>query len=191
MKKLVYNLPSIIFNVAEIVLIFLIGKVLVIPIELTICIIIIFSIVRMYLKNAKHYKDWYKCFIWSALVFTSLLVIVKADIFIAIIMTVFAAIVLSGKGDIKDCFMWPGKGKKTKYIDIEEFIKHNYDKNLKLTEFEQILQQKDSIAYQLYVYKFIDGKSFSEMEELVELDNRRITDKLNEVALSIRIFCNI
>jgi hypothetical protein len=75
----------------------------------------------MRLGGAMHYKDWYRCLIWSTLVFLSLFIVAHAGTILSIIMTIFCAYILTGKGNINDTFLW--KGKDTKYEDIVEFIK--------------------------------------------------------------------
>lgn len=189
MKKILYILPSMIFNFLEAVLVFLGGIAIKVPIPIIILIVLVFSIVRMCTRSAKHYKSWVKCMIWSTIVILSLLVVTKVDLLIAIAMTVFSAIVLSGKGDIKDCFMWAKK--ESKFSDIDKYIKENSENNDLLMEVENRLEEKDYNAYILYKYRFKENKTFTEMSNLTNMDSRRIADKLNEVALSIRTFCNI
>ncbi len=189
MNKILYNLPSVIFNLLEAVVVFWGGIKINVSISIIILIVLIFSTVRMLTKSAKHYKSMCKCMIWSTIVILSLLVVTKVDLMIAIAMTVFSAIVLSGKGDIKDCFMWANK--ESKFSDIDKYIKENSENNDLLVEFENRLEEKDLNAYILYKYRFKENKSFTQMSKLTNMDSRRITDKLNEVALSIRTFCNI
>lgn len=75
MKKILLYLPSVIFNVAEVSIIALIGTLLDLPINEMIVIFLLFAIMRMSLGGAMHYKDWYKCMVWSTLVFLSLFVL--------------------------------------------------------------------------------------------------------------------
>ena len=189
MNKILYNLPSAMFNFLEAAAVFFIGIEIKIPVPVMILIVLIFAIVRMCTKSAKHYKAWYKCMIWSTILMISLLIVTKVDLIIAIIMAVFAAIILSGKGDIKDCFMWANK--ESKFSDIDRYLEENSEDNNRLLDYEDKLKSKDINAYILYQYRFKEKKTFTEMAILTNMDSRRITDKLNEVALSIRTFCDI
>jgi len=187
MKKYLYNLPSIIFNVVETIIIFLVGIAIKLDIKNIIIILVVFSITRMTIGSAKHYKDWKKCLLWTTIIFTSIFLVAKVGIVISIVITIFTAIVLSGKGDIKDIYLWK---KQSKYSDIEKYINSNTQSE-RLVKFEEQLKEKDDIAYTIYHNKFNEKRTFSEMEEELNMDSRRIADKLNEIALSIRVFCNI
>ena len=80
MKKIYYYLPSIIFNVAETLVIILIGVLLKLDIKIITLITILFATTRMSLGEAMHYKDWYRCLVWSTLVFLSLLTCILCTI---------------------------------------------------------------------------------------------------------------
>lgn len=84
--------------------------------------------------------------------------------------------------------MW--KGKDSKYKDIEEYIKYNSMSN-ELIEFEKKLKEQDNLLFLIYKYKFKEGMTFTEMSEKLSLDNPRIVEKLDKIALSIRIYCGI
>lgn len=189
MKKIMYYLPSIIFNVAELSIIALIGMLLELSIKEMLIIFCLFVIIRMSLGDAMHYKDWYKCMIWSTLVFLSLFVLAKSGIILSIIMTVFCAYILTGKGNINDTFLW--KGKDTKYEDIVEFIKYNaYDD--KLLEFESKIKEQDKFTFLIYKYRFKENKTFSEICDLLDInDNAKIVKELDKLAFSLRIYCGI
>lgn len=188
MEKPKVNFPSIIFNIAEFLVIFLIGILLRLKLEIIILIVITFSILKMSLRKSIHYKSPYKCFIWSALMFLMLFEVAKAGIMISLIMTVFCAYVMTTKADLNDIFMW--KGKSTKYDDIDNFIKyHPMDDNL--INFENKLKAKDNLSYLIYKYRFIDKLTFSEISEKLDLDNPRIAEKLDNIAFSLRLYCGI
>ena len=201
MKSISKNLPSIIFNVIECLMIFLIGISLNLKVEIIIIIFLIFAILRMKLGKALHYKKWYECFIWSTAIFLSLFSVAKINLEVSIIITMFSAYVLTknadidyketeinSKGDVNDIFMW--KGKSTKYDDIDNFIKyHSMDDNL--INFENKLKAKDNLSYLIYKYRFIDKLTFSEISEKLDLDNPRIAEKLDNIAFSLRLYCGI
>ena len=77
------------------------------------------------------------------------------------------------------------------YYDIEEYIKYNTT-NSKLINFEYNLKRKDDLLYLIYKYRFIDSLSFSQIsEKLNGMENARIVEKLDQIALAIRISCGI
>ena len=188
MEKLKYYLPSIIFNLAEISVIILAGKLLGLKLEIMLIILSLFCIIRISLGGAMHYKSPYKCAVWSLLVFLSLFVLTNVGWLVSVIMAIFCAFVLTTKGDIKDGLMW--KGKETKYADIEEYIKYN-SMETKLIEYENKLKDKDNLTYLIYKYRFKDKMTFAEISERLDLENPRIVEKLEQIAFSFRIFFGI
>ena len=188
MKKIMFKLPSIIFNLAEVGVILLAGKLLQLKLEVMLMIMCIFVMIRITIGGAMHYKSPYKCAIWSLLVFLSLFVLTNVGLGVSIIMAIFCAFVLTTKGNIDDAFMW--KGKATKYSDIEEFIKYN-SMETKLIEYENKLKEKDNLTYLIYKYRFKDKMTFAEISERLDLENPRIVEKLEQIAFSFRIFFGI
>ena len=188
MEKLKYYLPSIIFNVAEISVILLAGKLLGLKLEEMLLILVVFVMIRMTAGKAMHYKSPYKCAIWSLLVFLSLFVLTDVGLGVSIIMAIFCAFVLTTKGDINDGLMW--KGKETKYADIDEYIKYN-SMETKLIEYEEKLKKQDNLTYLIYKYRFRDKMTFSQMDERLDLGNPRIAEKLDQIAFSFRIYFGI
>lgn len=188
MKKIKYYLPSIIFNTAEVLVIFLAGKLLGLKIEVMLVIFGLFVTVRISLGGAMHYKSPYKCAVWSLLIFLSLFVLTNVGFGVSIIMAIFCAFVLTTKGDLRDGLQW--KGKNTKYNDIEEYIKYN-SMETKLIEYEEKLRNQDNLTYLIYKYRFKDKLTFAEMSERLDLENPRIVEKLEQIAFSFRIFFGI
>ena len=188
MGKMKYYLPSIIFNLAEISIIFLAGKMMGIKLEIMLLIFTIFVMIRISLGGAMHYKSPYKCAIWSLLVFLSLFVLTNVGFGVSIIMAIFCAFILTTNGDINDAFMW--KGKDTKYSDIEEYIKYN-SMQTKLIEYEEKLKNQDNLTFLIYKYRFKDKMTFAQISERLDLENPRIVEKLNQIAFSFRIFFGI
>ena len=187
-NKILLYLPSVIFNVVEVGVIALIGMLLDLPIKEMAIIFILFAIMRMSLGGAMHYKDWYKCMIWSALVFLSLFVLAKANLFICILMTIFCAFILTGKGNIRDVFMW--KGRNTKYADIDDFIKyHSLDD--KLLQFESKIKEQDNLDYLIYKYRFKEYLTFEEISEKLDISTPRVSEKIEKIAFAIRLYCGI
>ena len=188
MDKLKYYLPSIIFNLAEVLVIFLAGKMMGLKLEIMLIILVIFAMIRISIGGALHYKSPYKCAVWSLLMFLSLFVLTNVGLGVSIIMAIFCAFILTTKGNINDAFMW--KGKETKYADIEEYIKYN-SMQTKLIEYEEKLKNKDNLTYLIYKYRFKDKMTFSQMSERLDLENPRIVEKLEQIAFSFRIYFGI
>ena len=188
MEKLKYYLPSIIFNFAEILVIFLAGKILGLKLEIILAIFGIFVMIRISLGGALHYKSPYKCAIWSLLMFLSLFGLTNAGFGVSLVMAIFCAFILTTRGDYKDGLMW--KGKDTKYADIEEYIKYN-SMETKLIEYEEKLRNQDNLTYLIYKYRFKDKMTFSQISERLDLENPRIVEKLEQIAFSFRIYFGI
>lgn len=188
LNKLWLKMPSIIFTIAETGVIVLTGKLLHIEYYQIGLIMLAFSIIRIKVPKPMHYKKWYHCLVWTTLVFLSLFTVLKIDLKLSIVMSLFMAIILSSKGNIEDAFMW--KGKNTNYADIEEFIKYNeYD--TRLIEFENKLKEQTGIEYLLYKYRFKQGLSYSQISEKLDIETPRIAEKLEKIAFAIRIYCRI
>lgn len=182
-------LKALIFNVAETILIILIGKLLNLPINFIIIVILTFCISRGFLGKALHFKTWYRCLVYSCLILLSLFLIVKIDLKISILFTIFSAFIMTGKCNIQDIYLWK-PANQSNYKDIEEYIKYNEFSN-DLLDFEEALKRRDNLLYLIYKYKFKDKMTFSEMSEKLEMENPRIAEKLNQIALAIRIHCGI
>lgn len=187
-KKILTFIRILIFNLVETFIIFLLGELLKVPISTRIMFMVLFFIVRMIAGSPKHYKKAYMCAIWSSLVFLSLYLLSNLDLPVIILLTVFTALITTGKADINDMFMW--KGKNTKYSDIEEYIKYN-SMETKLIEYEEKLKDKDNLTYLIYKYRFKDKMTFAEISERLDLENPRIVEKLEQIAFSFRIFFGI
>lgn len=181
---------SLIFNIAETVLIFLVGRLLNLPTNFIVMIMLTFCITRGCLGKTLHFKTWYRCLVWSCLILLSLFMILKIDLKISILFTIFSAFIMTGKSNIQDMYLWKPKS-ESKYSDIEEYIKYNIT-NSKLIEFEENLKKTDDLLYVIYKYRFKDGLSFSQIsEKLNGMENVRIVEKLDQIALAIRIHCGI
>ena len=188
MEKIKYYLPSIIFNCAEVLVIFLAGKLLGLKLDMMLVIFGTFVTIRISLGGALHYKSPYKCAIWSLLMFLSLFVLTNVGFGVSIIMAIFCAVVLTSKGNIHDGLMW--KGKETKYSDIDEYIKYN-SMETKVIEYEEKLKSQDNLTYLIYKYRFKDKMTFSQIGERLDLENPRIAEKLDQIAFSFRIYFGI
>lgn len=176
------------FNIIETVIIFFLGNIFNVDMNIRIMFMVTFFLTRMIIGKPKHYNKAYRCALWSFLVFTSLYSLSSLDLIAIIFLTIFTGFVSTGRADTKEMFMW--KGKNSKYKDIEEYIKYNSMSN-ELIEFEKKLKEQDNLLFLIYKYKFKEGMTFTEMSEKLSLDNPRIVEKLDKIALSIRIYCGI
>lgn len=179
---------SLVFNILETILIFMIGRILEVPSGTIIIIMLIFFVLRLVYGNPKHYNKWYRCCIWSCLVFTSLYLLSNIDLLAIILFTAFTALITSGKADISDIYLW--KGNASKYEDVAEFIKYNRGTPI-LNEFEESLEKQDKLKYMIYKYRFLEGLSFSEISDRLDIPSQRIIEELNAIALSARMYCKI
>ena len=190
MDKIKKLLPTLIFNIAETMLIFLSGILLKLPIENILMVMLTFMISRGCFGKALHFKTWYRCLVWSLLILLSLFVLLKVDFIISMLFTIFSAFIMTGKSNVKDMYLWSGKNNPSKYQDIIDFIKYN-EFDDKLIEFENKIKAKDSVEYLLYKYRFKEGKTFAEISELLDMDSPRITQQLDKIAFAIRLYCGI
>lgn len=181
---------SLIFNIIETLIIFFCGRLLGISTNFIILVMVEFFFVRMLCGNAKHYNKWYRCMVWSLLVFLSLYSLSDLHIMIIIILTAFTAYITSGRADIGDMYMWKKNDEPSKYQDIINFIKyHPLDDSI--YEFEQKLKREDNILYLVYKYRFIENLSFREIGDKLDLSSPRISEMLDKIAFAMRINCNI
>lgn len=188
MEKVKNIVSTIIFNIAETALIFLVGMLLQLEIRDIVLVMLCFMVSRGFFGKSLHFKTWYRCLVWSLLILLSLFLILKVDLVISILFTIFSAFIMTGRSNINDMYLW--KGTSTKYADIEEYIKYNSMNNT-LLEFERKLKEQDGLLFLLYKYRFKDNLTFSEISERLDMDNPRIVEKLDKIAFSLRIYCGI
>lgn len=190
MNRIKIIASSLIFNIAETCLIFLVGKLLELPTNEILIIMITFMISRGCFGSALHFKTWYRCLVWSLLILLSLFVLLKVDLIVSILFAIFSAFIMTGKANIKDMYLWNNGNEPSKYQDIIDFIKYN-EFDDKLLEFEKKLSEKNSLEYLIYKYRFKDNKSFGEITKLLDLDSPRIVEKLDKIAFAMRLYCRI
>lgn len=181
---------SIVFNVAETILIFLSGLALNLNIKYILIIMLVFMISRGCFGKPLHFKTWYRCLIWSLLIMTSLFVILKVDLVLSILFAIFGAFIMTGRSNINDMYLWKNEGEPSKYQDIVEFIKYN-GLDDRLLEFENKIKNRNNLEYLIYKYRFKENKTFGEISELLDMDNPRIVEQLDKIAFAIRLYCGI
>lgn len=186
MNKKYWNLPSLIFNIIETLLLIAFAYILKIGTINTCIVFFTFQISRFYFKMPKHYKDWQKCLIWTLLIFTSLFVVARVDIIIGVLNTIFAAYILSGRADINEMYMW-NPTKESKYKLLEDYIKYKrLCDNRKLINIEKQLEEDNPELYIYYKRRFLENKTFKEISMEFEIDNPRIVEKLDQVYLILK-----
>jgi len=189
-RKNKMNIPSLIFNLVETLLLLLMSFILKIGILNTIIVFVVFQFSRAYFQLPKHYKQWQQCLIWTLLIFTSQFAIIRIDISIGILNTIFMAYILSEKSNIetKNIYLWTGKS--TQYQDIIDYIKFN-ELSDKVLEFEKRIQEQDNLSYLIYKYRFKDKLTFREISERLDLETQRISEVQEKVAFSFRTFIGL
>lgn len=166
----------IFFNLAETLIIFLLGSIFSVEINLRIMFMVLFFLTRMIIGNPKHYNKAYRCALWSVLVFLSLYSLSSLDIYAIILLTIFTAFISTGKADIKDMFLWEGEHSLNR--EVFEWVKYNQD-NVKLKEYEEKLKYTDKKKYYIFKYRFREFKSYKQIDELMELGGtQRVTEEL-------------
>ena len=184
------KIKSLIFNIVETIIIILIGQLLNLPINFIISIMMTFLISRCFFGKTMHFKTWYRCLVCSLTLMLSLFLILKIDLKLSILFTVFGALIMTGRANINEMYLWKPKD-EGKYKDIEEYVKYNLT-NSKLIEFEENLKRTDDVLYAIYKYRFKNGESFNEIsKKLDNMETARIVEKLDQIALAIRIHCGI
>ena len=197
MKNKLWNIPSIIFNLLETFLILLVGWMLNLNSKDIILIVVLFVSGRIFLKGAMHYKSWKKCLIWTLLLMTSLFILVKIDIYIAIYMTLFSAYIVTERANVKDGYMYyKDVRREGKYRDMERFIEDNINSQ-EVKKFEDKLRKINTIYkdrykkdfYCVYELKFKEGKSFEEIKQRTNIsDNHELTKILDIIFITFNMY---
>lgn len=178
-KKRKMNLPSLIFNIAETLLLIGMAYLLEVGIKNTIIVFLTFQLSRAIFKLPKHYKDWQKCLIWTLSIFTSLFLVAKVDISVGILASVFTAYILSGRADLKDMYMWKNDN-ESKYQKLIDYVKFN-GLNEDLFKAENKLKEMDTMMYLIYKRKFRENKTFKEITEELDISNPRVVEILDKI----------
>ena len=176
----------LLFNLLEIISVFIIGMGLKVNKENIIIIVLLFPIARFIFKKPMHYKSPYLCFIVTMAIFVSLFLLLNVDFIVSLVITLFSGFILTDNANICDMFMWSGR--TTQYQDIIDYVNEN---NNKIEEFESRISEQDTLSYLVYKYRFKDKLSFQKISDILEIETNRITDIQEKVAFAFRIFMNI
>lgn len=178
MKKFLYYLPSIIFNLLEVLVSILVGYLLKAKIEDMILIILLFNLIRNMSKQPIHYKNPILCFVWTVLFYTSLFLVSRLGLKIYLICTIFSAMILTNKGNIFEVFKNSGQwGGNLLNKEVFDWVKFNPDNEL-LRKYEKDLYNKDKTKYYIFKYRFREFKTYDEIADLMEKDKQRISDEI-------------
>ena len=137
-----------------------------------------------------HYKSPILCMIWSTIVFCSFFWLAKVNIILAILMTIFEAVVLTGKGDIADSLMYRKNENERKYRELKEYVSKNMNtNNLKMFEdrikdFNEKYNDRYKVdLYRIYYLIFYENMSYERVKDEMNLrnDNHIITNALDMI----------
>lgn len=174
MEKIRRLLPSLIFNVAETVIIFLCGICLKIQVNYILLIMLTFMISRGLFGKALHFKTWYRCLIWSTLIMLSLFVWLKVDLVLSILFAIFSAFIMTGKSNITDIYLWTGK--ISKYDALKNFLAISPNHPIVL-EHEEYWRRNYPIRYEIFNLYFREGRTYEFIANLKGFDDNTITKR--------------
>lgn len=166
MEKYKRILGTIIFNIAETILILLIGILLKLPINYILITMLVFMISRGCFGKALHFKDWYRCLVWSALIMLSLFLIIHVDLTLSILFAIFSAFIMTGKSNINDMYLWSGN--KSKYNALIDFVAMSPNHKI-LLDHEEYWRVNYPIRYEIFNLYFRERKTYQEIMEIKDL----------------------
>lgn len=167
-------ISTVIFNIAETCLILLIGVVLGLKINNIILVMLSFMVSRGFFGKSLHFKTWYRCLVWSLLILLSLFLILKIDLKISILFTIFSAFIMTGKSNINDMYLWSGK--TSKYDALKDFVSLSPNNPI-ILEHESYWIKNYPIRYEIFKYYFRENKSYQEIAEIKGFDDNTITKR--------------
>lgn len=167
-------LSSLIFNIAETILIFLMGRLLGLPVNYIIIIMLTFMISRGCFGKALHFKTWYRCLIWSLLILLSLFVLLKVDLVVSIMFAIFSAFIMTGKSNICDMYLWTGK--VSKYDTLKNFVAISPNHPI-LIEHEEYWRKNYPMRYEIFQLYFRENQTYEYIAKLKGFDDNTITKR--------------
>ena len=179
-------ITSLIFNIVETLIIFLIGALIGLSVTKIIVIMLTFLIARCFFGKTYHFKTWYRCLLWSTIMLVCLFVLAKYNMVLAICFTVFTAFIMTGKANINDMYLWNNNNEPSKYQEVADFIENN--KNLQ--EFEHRLE-KFELENKIYNYRFKEHRTFKYISEKLDIPTSKVVMYLDKITFSIKIHFDI
>ena len=174
MEKYKRIISSLIFNISETILIFLIGRMLGLETKYVIMIILCFMISRGCFGKALHFKTWYRCLVYSLLILLSLFVLFKVDLIISIMFTIFSAFIMTGRSNINDMYLWSGKA--SKYDALKDLIAISPNNSI-ILEHEEYWRKNYPTRYDIFKLYFRENKSYQEIANIKGFDDNTITKR--------------
>lgn len=172
----------LIFNIAETVLIFLLGKLLGVNVNIRIMFMGLFFLTRMIIGSPKHYKKAYMCALWSSLVFLSLYLLSSLDMIAIIILTIFTGFISTGRADINDMYLW--KGKNSKYDALRDYIAVSPNNHI-ILEHEEYWRKNYPLRYEIFIYFYRENMSYAKIMELKGFPNDSVIKRECKTIYSI------
>lgn len=171
MEKVKNIVSTIIFNIAETALIFLVGMLLQLEIRDIVLVMLCFMVSRGFFGKALHFKTWYRCLVWSLLILLSLFLILKVDLVISVLFTIFSAFIMTGKSNINDMYLWSGKS--SKYDALKDFIAMSPNNPI-ILEHEEYWRKNYFMRSEIFKLYFRENKSYDEIRELKDLPDNTV-----------------
>lgn len=166
MEKYKKIIGTIIFNIAETILILLIGILLKLPINYILITMLVFMISRGCFGKALHFKDWYRCLVWSALIMLSLFLIIHVDLILSVLFAIYSAFIMTGKSNINDMYLWSGN--KSKYNALIDFVAMSPNHKI-LLDHEEYWRVNYPIRYEIFNLYFRERKTYQEIMTIKDL----------------------
>lgn len=177
------------------------------PIQ-SLVIIMEFMIIRA-LRDSLHYDKLYMCTFMTFAILISLFLVLKINFILAIVVTFLAAIGLSEESEsnessilevmdkvVTEGFMYKPKC-DTKYKLIDDYM-HTNPNSEKVNEFDERLRLcGDEGTYNVYKARFKEKgendeyPSLEEIGQMTGIKPRRVIEKLDNILLSFKVFCNL
>ena len=167
-------LSSLIFNVAETILIFLMGRLLSLPVNYIIIIMLTFMISRGCFGKVLHFKTWYRCLVWSLLILLSLFVLLKVDLVVSIMFAIFSAFIMTGRSNICDMYLWTGK--VSKYDALKNFVSISPNHPI-LLEHEEYWRKNYPMRYEIFQLYFRENQTYEYIAKLKGFEDNTITKR--------------
>lgn len=164
-------ISSVIFNITETILIFLIGRMLRLPTNNIIIVMLCFMISRGFFGKSLHFKTWYRCLVYSLLILLSLFLVLKIDLKVSILFTIFSAFIMTGKSNINDMYLWSGK--TSKYEALKDLVAISPNNSI-ILENEEYWRKNYPTRFDIFRYYFRENKTYQEIAEIKNFDDNTI-----------------
>lgn len=171
MEKYKRIISTVIFNIAETILIFLVGRMLGLETNNIIIVMLSFMVGRGLFGKSLHFKTWYRCLVWSLLILLSLFLILKIDLKVSILFTIFSAFIMTGKSNIKDMYLWSGR--TSKYEALKDLLAISPNNSI-ILENEEYWRKNYPTRFDIFRYYFRENKTYQEIAQIKNFDDNTI-----------------